>query len=245
MLFSYLQSNAPGQMAERLGSFGGLLSGVYNAWSGHFLLALLVGTGAIAADNRANALQVYLAKPITKRDYLIGKWAYVFLILFFAYLAPMLLATLFAAFSAGWGEFLKDQPLLFPKLLLLGAIPAATHASAIIGISAWNKTPWLVGVIYAGVVIFSGLLAQIVALTLEDSASQTVQQTISLFSIDGAITGVGRCIIGETPRFFGGGEFMAPALPNPWPLLFILASVWVLGILAARLRIRAVEVVQG
>jgi len=45
-------------------------------------IALVVGAGAIAADNRSNALMVYLSKPITKGDYLLGKWMGIFLAIF-------------------------------------------------------------------------------------------------------------------------------------------------------------------
>ncbi|PYV09666.1 MAG: hypothetical protein DMG07_22665, partial [Acidobacteria bacterium] len=36
-------------------------------------IAVFAGSGLIASDLKANALQIYLSKPITRRDYLLGK----------------------------------------------------------------------------------------------------------------------------------------------------------------------------
>ena len=40
-----------------------------------FLLAVYVGSGLIAQDRKANALQIYLSKPLTRLDYIAGKMA--------------------------------------------------------------------------------------------------------------------------------------------------------------------------
>ena len=38
-----------------------------------FIITVWVGAGLIANDKRANALQIYFSKPISRRDYMIGK----------------------------------------------------------------------------------------------------------------------------------------------------------------------------
>src|SRR5216110_1930547 len=40
-----------------------------------FLIAVYVGAGLIANDRRANALQIYLSKPMTRAEYVFGKLA--------------------------------------------------------------------------------------------------------------------------------------------------------------------------
>ena len=40
-----------------------------------FFITLYVGSGLIANDRRANALQIYLSKPLTRVDYVVGKLA--------------------------------------------------------------------------------------------------------------------------------------------------------------------------
>ena len=40
-----------------------------------FIVTIYVGAGLIANDRRANALQIYLSKPLTRVDYVVGKLA--------------------------------------------------------------------------------------------------------------------------------------------------------------------------
>src|SRR5437870_55199 len=40
-----------------------------------FVITVYVGAGLIANDRRANALQIYLAKPLTRAEYVFGKLA--------------------------------------------------------------------------------------------------------------------------------------------------------------------------
>ena len=46
-----------------------------------FFVTIYVGAGLIANDRRANALQVYLSKPLTRAEYVAGKLAILFLFL--------------------------------------------------------------------------------------------------------------------------------------------------------------------
>ena len=39
-------------------------------------MTVYVGAGIVANDRRANALQIYLAKPLTRVEYVAGKLAY-------------------------------------------------------------------------------------------------------------------------------------------------------------------------
>src|ERR1051325_4200603 len=46
-----------------------------------FFVTIYVGAGLIANDRRANALQLYLSKPMTSVEYIAGKFAILFLFL--------------------------------------------------------------------------------------------------------------------------------------------------------------------
>ena len=43
-----------------------------------FFVTVYVGAGLIANDRRANALQIYLSKPLTRGEYILGKFAILF-----------------------------------------------------------------------------------------------------------------------------------------------------------------------
>jgi ABC-2 type transport system permease protein len=123
------------------------------------IAAITIGAGVIAADNRANALLVYLSKPLTRIDYLIGKWMGVFLLLAALTLTPALLLFLFFAVAYNSDGFLKDNPTLILRVIAVSLLPAAFHASLILGFSAWSKTPRLAGALYAALYFVTGILA--------------------------------------------------------------------------------------
>jgi ABC-2 type transport system permease protein len=244
MLFMMFMQSFSGEMAgDMLGTFRQQLVGTYGNAFWPLLIALLIGSGSIAADNRANALQVYLAKPMTKRDYLIGKWLYIFLVVFAVYFVPLFLVIMYRAFDVGFAEFFKADGRAFFAMPILAAIPAALHASVLVGISAWNKTPWIVGVIYAGVYFFSSIFAMILAESI-DSPTPEIDATLRHISIEGIISGLGQNLIGAMPKNLMPG-LDRTGMPSLVPLLLIATALVVGGILAARARIRAVEVVQG
>src|SRR5918995_6463390 len=53
-----------------------------------FFVTIYIGAGLIANDRRANALQVYLSKPLTRAEYVAGKAAILFLFLTLVTWAP-------------------------------------------------------------------------------------------------------------------------------------------------------------
>jgi ABC-2 type transport system permease protein len=242
LFFLFMGTFGGEMMSDQLGDFRGLLLGAYGSAFWPLMIALMVGAGSIAADNRANALQVYLAKPVTKRDYLIGKWLAIFMVVFGAYFLPMFIVTSYQAFDTGIIDFMKTDGVIFGAMPILAAIPAVLHASLLVGLSAWNKTPWIVGVIYAGLYFFSTIFANIIASAID--TSEVAEATLRHLSIEGIIAGIGQFILNTAPRSLTPGR-MDDTMPSILTLLLVAAGLTLAGILLARARIRAVEVVQG
>jgi ABC-2 type transport system permease protein len=229
-------------------------SAFYQAYSGQqlmlFVAALMVGAGSIAADNRANALLVYLSKPITKGDYLLGKWMGVFLTLFGVAFAPAFLLYLYCLLSYGSDGFLRDEPLLWGRVLLAATVPAAVHASLLLGFSAWSKTPRMAGAVYAAFYFISGMVATILwGIRYHGAIEKGV--LLRHLSVSGVIEGLGQNFYGVTVRTVGmlrrHHEIRQMTIPMPsfGAMLGIAAALILLGLLATRLKIRAVEVVRG
>jgi ABC-2 type transport system permease protein len=213
-----------------------------------FLLTLLVGAGAIAADNGANALLVYLAKPITKADYLIGKWMGVFLVIFAAAFVPALLLYVYCAgFYAGKG-FFREDPWLILRIVGAAAVPAVVNASVMLGISAWCRTARVAGTAYAALYFVSAALTRIVLLARFGNDPRHTADAAA-FSIGGLIDGLMQSIYGvaqKTVTFGHRGPRITDVPPPDIRLLLAIAAVLVIaGLAAARIRIRAVEVVRG
>lgn len=230
-----------------------------------FLLALVIGAGSIAADNRANALLVYLSKPITRTDYLLGKWAGIFLPLAFVSWTPAFLLYLFFLAAYTDDGFLRQNATLVLRMTAATLLPAALHASLITGFSAWSRSPRLAGALYAGLYLVLGTLAGITSGILLRNAARDDQDTtravtVMSLSVEGVIRGVGMHLYGIDPQrasgppAFGGrrrGRGNGPPAPFGGrrpplvPLLLVGGVLIALPLAAARARIRAVEVVSG
>ena len=246
------------QLREKfVSSFFAALCGNMNSFC-LLLIALVVGAGCIAADNKSNALMVYLSKPITKGDYLLGKWMGVFLSIYAAALIPALLLYLFCIAGYRSEGFLKEDPWLILRIPFAAAVPAAVHASLLVGISAWSKTPRSAGAAYVGLYfvsytiagiildkIFTTLPADTLALLTHSSVSGVidglVQQVYHIASLD--IPWFNQAVSNGSRN--GGDGRVATEAPALWFVLTLGTGLCAAGIAAARARIRAVEVVKG
>lgn len=214
-----------------------------------FAIALLVGAGGIAADNRANALQVYLSKPITKADYLLGKWLGVFLVVAGAALLPALLT--FAVLGMTYVDegFFKNEPWLIGRVLVSCLIPAVTHASLVLGFSAWSRSPRIAGAMYAG---FYFVVDIVVTILWGALYGMHMSRGVLLrhLTVSGVITGLAQNVYDvslKMPAVVRRRSLETITLnpPNASILLAVGVLACVLALLAAYWRVRAVEVVKG
>ncbi|MFN3653459.1 MAG: ABC transporter permease [Armatimonadota bacterium] len=217
-----------------------------------FLLALLVGAASIAGDNRTNALQIYLSKPMTKNDYLAGKWLGLFFALLAPALVPALVLYLYCALSYAGQGFFKDYPYLIVQLLAMTSMQAALHASLIIGISAWFKRPLLAGGLYAAFYVGSRIVLLILSMIVFQTGKKQLATTITSLSPSGILWGLAGAVYDGEPTFMGLGvsnpNGVSPEdilTPTEWVLWTALGVLIVLGIAMARFRVRAVDVVTG
>ncbi len=245
------------QIREKFASgFFSAMCGNMNSF-GLLLIALTVGAGVIAADNQSNALMVYLSKPITKGDYLLGKWMGVFVSIFAAAVIPALALYLFCLGGYRSEGFLTEDPWLFLRIPFAAAVPAAIHASVIVGISAWSKTPRSAGAAYVGLYFISYTIAGIVLSKIFTTLPAASLNMLSHSSISGVIDGLVQQVYhipaldipwfsqGEATGNRGGDGRIATEAPKLWFALTLATALCVAGIAAARSRIRAVEVVKG
>ena len=216
------------------------------------LFVSLLGAGAIAADNAANALLIYLSRPLTRLDYLLGKWMGLVLPLYGAALAPSLLLYAFmaTAFTGVNGCFAADR-LMILRLLLAAAIPAIVHSSALLGLSAWSKSGRMAGAIWAGFYFVSFIVSEIIGFIEFDAShrmTRSVAGRMNVPALMGDITHRILHVSSHAASLMMGGDFRR-TLPAPketwWMLVAPLAVVVVVGWVAAAARVRAVEVVRG
>ncbi len=212
------------------------------------IIALIAGAGCIAADNKNNALLIYLSKPITKNDYLLGKWVGLFLTMFLVSFGPALLLYLYCLVSYMGDGFLRDEPRLIWHILESTVLVSAMFTSIMIGLSAWSKSPRIIGAIIAGIYFASQVVSFAVWMFL-GMGNPTKYPIISHSSIGGVMSGLTQGIYGVTihsVRMHKRSQSITSLdiIPPPAGVMWGIALGFIiLGIIAARAKIRAVEVI--
>ena len=191
-----------------------------------FFITIYIGAGLIASDRQSNALQLYLSKPITRRDYIGGKM--LTLALFLAavtWLPAMLLLVLQFLFS-GSLEFVISHPRLVPAITLVSTLQVTVAVATMVALSSLSRSRRFAAMLYAGLVIFAGTLDRVLE-------TATGSPTWVLISPQNTLLMITDAIFGEPPQT---------------PTLLVLAIATVSALLAACVvvlerRVRAVDIV--
>src|SRR5688500_15950486 len=191
-----------------------------------FFITIYVGSGLIANDRRANALQIYLSKPLTRVEYVAGKLATLVMLLAAVTWVPGMLLLLLQLLFAGNFTFLRANLFLFPAITLFSAILVLLSAFAMLALSSMSKSRRFVAMMYAGLIFFTAAMYQALR-------GMTGSRAWALISPEDMLDVVG-AVIFRRPG--------TPAVPM-WAALLVIAvliagSVWIL-----ERRVRGVEVV--
>lgn len=191
-----------------------------------FFITIAVGSGLIANDRRANALQIYLSKPLTRVEYVTGK-----LVTLAAFLAgvtwlPAILLLVLQMMFAGSLAFVRANVFLIPAITLFAAIQVFLSAFAMLALSSMSKSRRFVSVMYAGIVFFTAAMYQVLRQVTGTSAWAWLSPEDVLDVLGAAIF--------RTPG--------TPPIPVPIAALAVFVvvggSIWIL-----ERRVRGVEVV--
>lgn len=228
-----------------------------------FIIALLIGVGTIANDNRANALMVYLSKPVSRLDYLIGKWLGIFIPITAVVALPALAFFGYGLMSFREYGFLSEDPMLPVKLIFMVLVPGFFHASVALGISSMFNQGRLAGATYAGIyflTLFFTKMMQFLFFATVEPGSPAAKLVSNLYycSIDGIQIAMAKIILGTNGSFLfpmqslngpGGGSpkntpvgLTVPA-PDAAPFVIAFFLICAISLFVAWTRIRAVEVV--
>jgi ABC-2 type transport system permease protein len=191
-----------------------------------FFITVYAGAGLIANDRRANALQIYLSKPITRTEYIFGKLAALIAFLLLVTWVPAILLLLVQVVLAGNLTFLKSHWYLFPAITLFATIQVTTAASAMLALSSLSKSSRYVGILYAALIFFSEAIFGVLRVVAGNTS-------FSWISVPFDVSQVGDAIFRLPLRY-----------DTPWPVsaAVVVALVVVSGLVLER-RVRGVEVV--
>ncbi|HUP39023.1 MAG TPA: hypothetical protein VM115_02800 [Vicinamibacterales bacterium] len=191
-----------------------------------FFITVYVGSGLIADDIRANALQLYLSRPITRTQYIAGKAAILMAALAVVTFLPAVLLVLLVPAFAGSMTFVRANMTLIPSILAYSVVQITLSAFLILALSSLSKSRWFVAILYAGLAFFTHAVFGVLGAAVEGSA-------FSWVSIFANVRQVGDVLFRLPPR-----HDTHPLISATVIAFIIAASAFVL-----RRRIRAIEVV--
>lgn len=119
-----------------------------------FFVTVYVGAGLIANDRRANALQIYLSKPLTRAEYVLGKLAILATFLLLVTWLPAILLLILQGLFAGSWAFVREHVYLIPAITLYSLLMVLVAAFAMLALSSLSNSSRFVGVLYAGILFF-------------------------------------------------------------------------------------------
>ena len=191
-----------------------------------FVITIYVGAGLIAQDRRANALQLYLSKPLLRSEYIGGKLAVLATFLLMVTMVPALMLLVVQIVIAGSFTFLKSNTFLIPAIVLASLLQVLLASVTMLALSSLSKSARFVAIMYAGVLFF----------------------TKAIFGVLYAITGT------TAVAWVSPGENLAqvvdvifrlkPRYATPWEVsLIVIVGLVILSISILERRVRGVEVV--
>ena len=191
-----------------------------------FFITIFTGAGLIANDLRANALQIYLSKPLGRLEYIAGKFAVLAFFLLLVTWLPATMLLLIQVIFAGNLAFLRANLYLLPAILVTTCVETTVLSLVMLALSSLSKSARFVGIMYAGALFFTAALYGVVFVVTRNTA-------FSWISLQASLQNIGDLIFRVTPHYD------TPAWATVLALAAVVgASVWVL-----ERRVRGVEVV--
>jgi len=191
-----------------------------------FIVSVYVGAGLIANDRRANALQIYLSKPLTRVEYVCGKMAILAALLLLITWVPAIALLVLQVLFAGNFTFLQANAYLFPAITVFSILEVAMVSSAVLALSSLSNSGRFVGILYAALIFFTDALFGVLTVVTGTTGPSWIAFSKDLAQVGDAIFRV---------RL----RYATPWLVSLTMVLLLVAVSWIV----LERRVRPVEVV--
>jgi ABC-type transport system involved in multi-copper enzyme maturation permease subunit len=191
-----------------------------------FVITVYVGAGLISNDRRANALQIYLSKPLMRTEYIAGKLAILVTFLCLVTLVPALLLLLLKIAFDGNFTFLRNNLFVIPAIVIGSLLQVLLASFTMLALSSLSKSSRFVGILYVGITFFtSAMFGALYAIT--------GSSRVSWIAITANLSQVVDVVFRLKPRY-----------ATPWQVsLLVIIGLIVLSISILERKVRGVEVV--
>lgn len=210
-----------------------------------FFLNLLIGPPLISRDLANNALPLYLCRPFSRAEYVIGKMSVVLILLSAITWVPGLLLFLFQSYLGGWQWFTAN-------LYLAGAIFVGSLVWMLLlallsqAISAWVKWRLAASAALLGIFFIPSAFGGIINTIFMTRWGNLLSLNLMVRSVWRGLFGVFVRQTGHIEGRINGRDvnviLMEPPVWSSWMVLIILAMICLFLITR---KVRAYEVVRG
>jgi ABC-2 type transport system permease protein len=191
-------------------------------------ISIFGGAGLIANDLRTGAILVYLSRPLTRRDYVLGKLGVLLALNLSVTLAPALLLYLIALSLAPAQFATWNLAWIGPAVVLHSIVLSLVMSLLALAVSSLSRSARVAGLGFFGLVFGLEIVRGVLRAVYD-------RPEAALVSIQGDLQSLGNALFGITDRAF--------QVSWPYPASVLLAvSLACLAILRAR--VRAVEIVR-
>src|SRR5436190_12458558 len=191
-----------------------------------FFVTVYVGAGLIANDRRANALQIYLSKPLTRAEYVFGKLAILMTFLVMVTWLPAIVLLIVQISFAGNFVFFRNNVFLFPAITVFAFLEVTLASATMLALSSLSKSSRYVAILYAAVIFFTQAIYGVMY-------AVTGRTAMSWISFSANLAEIGDVIFRQPVKY-----------DTPWPVaLFVIVGLVALSGLILERRVRGVEVV--
>lgn len=191
------------------------------------LLSLFGGAGLVANDLRTGAILVYLSRPLTRRDYVLGKLGVLLALTLGVTLLPGLLLYVVGLGLAPELYLKWELWWIAPAVVLQATLMSLTFSAVALAASSLSRSARIAGLSFFGLMLgldaASAILVNIVR-----------AQWASVVSLQGDLESIAAWLFGLTSR---------RAAEPPWAAAVIVCAI-VASFLILRSRVRAVEIVR-
>jgi ABC-2 type transport system permease protein len=191
-----------------------------------FIMTVWLGSKLISEDRRANALQIYLSKPLSRGEYIFGKLSILITFLLLITWVPAMLLLLVQVVFAGNFAFVRANIYLFPAITVFALVEVLVVSTSMLALSSLSSSSRFVGILYTALIFFSNALYGVMR-------AVTGSSMVSWISFGNNVAQIGDLIFRVPLRY-----------QTPWPvaLVAIVVLIAVSGLILER-RVRGVEIV--
>jgi len=191
-----------------------------------FIMTVTLGSSLIAQDRRANALQIYLSKPLTRAEYIFGKLGILVTFLLLITWVPAILLLVVEVVFAGNFTFLRANAYLFPAITVFALVEVVMVSTSMLALSSLSTNSRFVGILYTALIFFSNALYGVLR-------AVTGSSMVSWISFGNNLAQIGDLIFRLPLRY-----------QTPWPIaLFMIVGLVGVSAFILERRVRGVEIV--